>query len=123
MKKEATVQVADLLRIDQEEIFWMQVEYADEFLHSWCKDETVVQLMKDTREFWGWWKQVWHNNDKMLLHLFGNAISEDCLHDMVQSGHALTYYRSWHQPRTLELRPNDVVIRAAMRNKVKSKSK
>lgn len=109
--EETSRQIAILLGISPEDIFWLQVDYADAFLRRYMSGQSEeIELMKNTPEFWRWWRQVWFQNDLKLCN-----ISKMELLRVRQSGEGLDYYKQWHHPQTMDLAPNQVVIRSFMR--------
>lgn len=103
-----TKDVCKHLGISEEDIFWLQVERAGEFLEEWIGAEYTshIALMKQTPEFWAWWRQTWSNRDKTMLAKVGRLSTIE----LQRKGMAWEFYEKFHSVNALVLKPNSVVM-------------
>lgn len=103
-----TADVCRCLGISQEDIFWLQVENGGRFLAGWIGEEHPdhIAIMKQTPEFWAWWRQLWANRDRTMLAAIGKLTALE----LKQEGKAWEYYRQFHGMSIKCMTPNSVVM-------------
>jgi hypothetical protein len=113
----ATERACGLLRLSREEVFWLQIEAADMWLKAWIGPYPEdVAVMKETPEFWLWWRQQWAAVDREIV----SRVTKLTAAEMVRRGQALERYAMMHE-KARSYRPNSVVMESFHREVVKRK--
>jgi hypothetical protein len=60
--------ITQLVGISPEELMDMQLDHADEFLKEVMQcNEYNVSVLKQSKEFWDWWINIWEETDKKVF--------------------------------------------------------
>lgn len=65
-------EVSDKLRLDKSDVMWLKVEMGMTFLdHYLGEADPLKEKLIKSKAYWNWWRAVWANRDKFLMHNTG----------------------------------------------------
>ncbi len=81
--------VVDLTGLSSDRINEMMFESAFKWLHHTGCDDHIAHQFASTKEFWGFFKRLWHEADRdFIRHFYASG-----LYEMPK-----VYYEDWHIP-------------------------
>lgn len=123
-------QVNASLRLPPEDVFNFKLETGIRYLDN-VHPDFIKCALKNSREFWNWWRALWANRDRQLLEriktrdngfsYFNEPVSQLStnwvLGTQIAYTNAMTFYTSYHQAALagFAMYPNDDVVKAALK--------